>query len=150
MFTRFDAAGRISGRVAISGVADAVIKAVKAGIRKSGTHNYGTLTPAASGNPPARISGTLYNSIDRTPITRQVFGYFTQIGTGANCYPPYAMTWRNPKPSSGYGLILDTAVLKNGNTYPFFYKTAEHVFDVVAPVIYAKLYGNASTVVRTI
>lgn len=149
MFTRFDAAGRIAGRVAITKVADAAVSAVRKNLRSAGSHAYGTPSPARPGGPPARISSTLMKSIDRSRVTREAFGFFCQIGTAQGMIPPYAMGV-SPTTSSQYGLILESLGLKDGSTYPFFYDTVELVFVMTAPIIFERLYGDAFNVVRTI
>ena len=135
MFAKLNSEFEVRGRIALTEVADAVKYKTKAKLAAMGAHPLHTKTHAYPGGPPAMISGTLFRSIDRSAVTRMVYGYLCQIGTAAGMYPYYG---KKKKPSSKYGLILE----ETSGKYPFLYDTAKWVFDVAAPQIYKKKYGD--------
>lgn len=140
MFGKLDAEFRLRGRIALTEVADAIKRQAKINA-SSGKHAFGTPTPATPGTGPAIISRTLVNSLDRTAVTHQVFGYLCQIGTAANRTPSYPVG-RKEKTSSKYGYILEVIGCRNGALYPFLYPAAKFAFDHVAPIIYTEKYGT--------
>jgi len=141
MFAKFDANMVIANRIALSGVADAIVKQARINA-SNGSHAYGTPTPASAGTGPAKISGTLYKSIDRSSITREPFGWYCRVGMNAGFVPWYAASWTSPKTSSQYARILEIEGCRNGATYPFLYSAAEFVFEIAAYSIYDRIYGS--------
>ncbi len=134
MFAKLDDQFQIRGRIAITEVADAVKYKTKERLKVIGSHRLGTPTPAYRGGPPAMISKTLYNSIDRSIVSRMIYGYLCQVGTAAGRFPQYSRR----KASSKYGYILEVT----WGEYPFLYDAAKWVFDVAAPQIYKQKYGD--------
>lgn len=135
MFARLDAQFELRGRIALTPVADAVKKQAKINA-SNGTHAYGTKTPARPGTGPAKISGTLYKTIDRSPVTREAFGWFCQVGM-----VPGQSPWYSRKTSSKYAYTLEVTGCRNGNKYPFLYPAFWFVVNTVAPMIYTATYG---------
>lgn len=140
MFGKLDAEFQVRGRIALTGVADAIKRQAKINA-SNGKHAFGTPTPATPGLGPAIISRTLVGSIDRTIVTREVFGYLCQIGTAANHFPAYPVR-RKEKASSKYGYILEVIGCRNGSKYPFLYSAAKFGFEIAAPAIYKEKYGD--------
>lgn len=138
MFGLIDQEFRLRGRIALTPLADAIVRQAKINA-SNGRHAYGTPTPARPGLGPATISRTLVNSLDRSTVERQPFGWFVQVGTAINRYP---QTYKSKKPSSKYGYILEVTGLKNGNKYPFLYPAFKWGVDHVATVIYTEKYGT--------
>lgn len=136
IFTKLSVECARRSRIALTPVADAVVRQAKINA-STGSHAYGTPTPASRGTGPARISGTLVRSIDRSTVTRQVYGWLCQVGTTSGQYP----TYRSRNPSSRYGRILELEGCRDGSTYPFLYYAAEFAFTRVAPILYTQTYG---------
>lgn len=124
--------------IAIAALADVTVKAIQASARSGGSHALGTPTPASPGGPPAMISGTLANSIGRSPISRGSGGATCQIGMIAGNYP----TYRSRKSSSQYAAILELVGCRNGATYPFLIQTATDTIEQMAEPIYTAAYGE--------
>lgn len=141
MFGKLDAEFQLRGRIALTPLADA-IKAEAKKRASNGSHLYGTKTPAFPGSGPARISSTLYRSIDRSVVTREAFGWFCQVGMVPNQYPS---TYRSKKSSSQYARILELTGCRNGATYPFLYPAFYWGVTVQAEVIYTEMYGSGWT-----
>ncbi|HEY6021602.1 MAG TPA: hypothetical protein VIY48_17565 [Candidatus Paceibacterota bacterium] len=141
MFGKLDDEFRLRGRIALTEVADKIKELAKFNASSQGWHQYGTPTPATPGQGPAQISGTLVKSIDRSPVTREVFGYLCQVGTAAGMYPSYGSGIKS-KASSKYGYILEVVGCRDGSRYPFLYRAAELGFNFYAPIIYKKKYGD--------
>lgn len=137
VFARLNEEFEIRGRIALTPVADAIIRQAKTNA-SVGSHAYGTPTPARPGTGPARISGTLVRSIDRGPVTRHLLGWAVQVGMTAGQYP----TYRTRKSSSQYARILEVDGCRDGSRYPFLYAAAEFVFAIAATVIYTEKYGT--------
>lgn len=140
MFGKLDAEFQLRGRIALTGVADAIVRQAKINAN-GGKHAFGTPTPAVPGTGPAIISRTLVKSLDRSVVTRQVFGYLCQVGTAANQFPSYPVK-RQEKASSKYGYILELTGCRDGTRYPFLYAAAKFGFDHVAPILYTEKYGT--------
>lgn len=135
IFAKLSEEGRIRGRIALEPLAKAVVKQAKINA-SNGRHKYGTPTPARPGEGPARISGTLRNSITYSPIVQVGTGWETKVGTGVGFTPPYGRT-----PANKYGLYLETG-LKNGSTYPFLAPAFHFAVKFAAPAIYRAAYGT--------
>lgn len=138
MFGRLDAQFKLRGRIALTPVADAIVRQAKI---NSGfaQHPYGTKSPAIPGTGPAMISRTLNRAIDRSEVTREPFGYLCQIGVAVNRFPA---TYRSKKAADQYGYVLEVTGIRNGSKYPFLYPAARFGFDHVAPIIYREKYGS--------
>jgi hypothetical protein len=134
LMTEITAQGSLRTRRVLTGLANVVEKQAKTNA-SSGSHAYGTPTPASPGSGPARISGTLVKSITHTDIVPNGLGWECKVGTGAGFTSPYSKT-----PSSKYGLFLETG-LKNGATYPFLKPAAKFGWTVAAPALYRKEFG---------
>lgn len=138
MFARFTANGILAGKIALTGLADLIKKQAKINAY-NGHHTYGTPTPATPNHGPATISRTLINSIVRSEVTREIYGWQCQVGMAGNRMPPYNA---GPHTSSQYAKILELVGCKNGAMYPFLYPAAKFGFDIGAHAIYSKAYGT--------
>lgn len=138
MFGLFNAEAQLRGRIALTPLADAIVKQAKINAN-NGTHAWGTKTPARPGTGPARISSTLYSSIDRSLVSREAFGWFVQVGMRAGTYPGYPGGWR--KPASKYASILELTGCRNGARYPFLYSAFEWGATTQADILYTAAYG---------
>lgn len=134
-FMKLAAEGVARGPIALEALADAILKQAKTNA-SNGSHDWGTPTPARPGEGPAKISGTLVKSLDRTPISRTATGSEVRIGTRPGMVPPYSRT-----PSSKYGSYLETG-LRNGARYPFLTTAFTFGVRVIAPALYRKAYGE--------
>jgi hypothetical protein len=134
-FARLDAEGQIRGRLGLEDLAKAVEKQAKINA-SNGRHKRGTPTPAQPGEGPARISGTLRNSIDHSPIAKDATGWFTRVGPRTGQFPDYS----GRTPADQYGYYLETG-LKNGARYPFLKPAAEFAGRVSAVTVFNKAYG---------
>jgi hypothetical protein len=88
------------------------------------SHAHGTHTPASPGGPPARISGTLRNSVGYTRPKLAVGGWEVRVGIDPGHTPPYGGHHRTS--SDQYGRYLETG-LRNGATYPWLKPAFEAV-----------------------
>lgn len=141
MFGLFDAEVELRGRIALSPLADAIKKQAKINA-SNGIHRWGTKTPAIPGTGPAKISQTLWRSIDRSEVTREAFGWFCQVGMKAGTYPGYSANsgWR--KAASQYAYILEVSGCRNGARYPFLYYAFEWGVTTQADILYRAAYGS--------
>lgn len=137
MFTKLSAEYMLRGGIALTKLADSIKKQAKINA-SNGKHARYTPTPATPGKGPAIISKTLVGSLDRSNVSRQVYGYLCRVGTAANRFPNY---YPNVA-SSTYGYILEVSGLRNGSTFPFLKYAAEFGFDIVAEIIYKEAYGD--------
>jgi hypothetical protein len=120
---RIDIAGVRNAGKALTAVAYVIEKQAKINA-STGSHRYGTPTPAWPGTGPAVVSGNLRRSITHTRVARVATGWEILIGTAGGFYPPYPYRSRSGGPpkrtaSSKYGLYLEKTGLRNGVTYPF-------------------------------
>jgi hypothetical protein len=141
VFARLAVEGNRRTRLALEPLALAVEKQAKINA-SSGSHLYGTPTPARPGAGPAIISGTLRRAITHSPITAILDGWETRVGTGIGAFPPYGAPPR--KPANKYGFWLETG-LRNGATYPFLEPAFKFVMGVPAALIYTEIYGRTWT-----
>ncbi|MBX7464975.1 hypothetical protein [Streptomyces sp. NPDC057910] len=138
LFSEIAAAGQIKARTALEHIADAVERQAKINAG-SGSHPYGTPTPASPGSGPAVVSGTLRRSITRGPIVFTGGGWETKVGTAGGQFPPYG---GSRTPSSRYGMYLEMGMLRNGAAYPFLAPAAKFARTVVAPQVYATVFRS--------
>lgn len=131
-------AANASARTGMIGLAEMIVKQAKTNA-SSGSHAYGTPTPARPGSGPARISGTLVNSITRTAVIRSGIGWEAKVGLRPGRVPPYRKG--RGATSSKYGLYLETG-LRNGSTYPFL-GPAANLAHIQAGVAFSKAFGAA-------
>lgn len=135
LFAEITAAGQAKARVALGQIADAVERQAKINA-SSGSHPYGTRTPARPGSGPAVISGTLRRSLTHSPLVFTGGGWETKVGTMAGQVPPYG---KGRTASSQYGLYLETG-LRNGAVYPFLKPAAQFARIVVAPQVFQAVF----------
>lgn len=135
-FARLDAEGMIRGRIGLEELAKAVEKQAKINA-SNGQHKRGTPTPAKPGEGPARISGTLRNSLDHSPITKDATGWSTKVGPKVGQFSDY----NTRTPADQYGYYLETG-LKNGAKYPFLKPAAEFAGRTSAVTLFNKAYGE--------
>ncbi|WBP89541.1 hypothetical protein [Kitasatospora cathayae] len=133
LFAAIGAAGEAKAREALLRLGDAAERQAKVNA-SSGSHAWGTPTPARPGSGPAIISGTLRRSITRTEPVRVMSGWELKVGTMPGQVPPYGRT-----PSSRYGLYLETG-LRNGATYPFLGPAVRFVRTTVLPQVFQAVF----------
>lgn len=107
----------------------------------TGSHAYGTPTPARPGTGPAIISRTLVNSIAYSTPLPQGVDWVARVGARSGMYPAYRGRTRRT-PSSEYGRYLETG-LRNGTTYPWLVP-ASRIVPIVAPVLFAAAFARLS------
>lgn len=143
MFSRLEDAGVRGAGKGLTALALVVEKQAKINV-STGSHRYGTPTPARPGAGPAVISGNLRRSITHDRVSRDVGGnWVTRVGPAVGFYPPYPHKGRNggaPKRTAAnvYGRLLETG-LRNGAKYPWLKPAAEFSQRVAEPVIAAAL-----------
>lgn len=142
VFARLAVEGNTRSRVALEPLALAVEKQAKINA-SSGSHPWGTPTPASPGTGPAIISGALRRSITHSPIRAIGDGWETRVGTGIGSYPPYGGAGRQP--ANKYGYFLEVEGLRNGDRYPFLEPAFKFVMGVPAMLIYNEVYGRTWT-----
>lgn len=136
LFAQLDAETTLRAKKGLTQLALTVEKQAKINAR-SGSHRYGTPTPARRGTGPAVISGTLRRSITHTTVTWSGDGWQTRVGMGVGFYPPYG-TSRTA--SSKYALYLETA-LRGGAVYPFLRPAFKFAIGVPADLIWREVFG---------
>jgi hypothetical protein len=111
----------------------------------TGSHPYGTPSPARPGTGPARISGTLVRSITHTDPVLDAFGWSMKVGTAAGLYPTYrtlsGATFTSKVPSSKYGYYLEVKGTRNGARYPFMQPAVDFATRQIAALAYQKIFG---------
>lgn len=111
----------------------------------TGSHPYGTPTPASPGTGPARISGTLVRSITHTEPKIDTFGWSMKVGTGTGLYPryrtAYGRTFTSKIPANKYGYYLEKGLTRNGVAYPFMGPAVTFATRFVAALAYEKIFG---------
>lgn len=142
VFARLAIEGNNRSRLALEPLALAVEKQAKINA-SSGSHPWGTPTPAVPGTGPAIISGTLRRAITHSPITAMADGWETRVGTGIGSFPPYGGAGRQP--ANKYGYFLEVEGLRNGDKYPFLGPAFKFVMGVPAKLIYDEIYGRTWT-----
>lgn len=106
-----------------------------------GQHRYGTKTPARPGAGPARISGTLVQSITYSHPERTAGGWECKVGTADGLYPPY----NHRTPANRYGYYLEVSGAGRSRVkYPFLKPAAETVRDTEAHAIIAEAFRRIS------
>lgn len=112
----------------------------------SGSHPYGTKTPARPGSGPAVISGSLRRAITHTPPVSVGGGWSSTIGVAAGVYPPRRPNAgkrggkSNPTAVSKYASYLEQG-LKNGDQYPFLLPAFQFGVTIAAPTIYRAVFA---------
>lgn len=142
VFTQLRDAGVRNAGKGLTGLAYVVERQAKINV-STGSHRYGTHTPASPGAGPAVISGTLRRSITHDRVTRTADGWVTRVGPAVGFYPPYPYRSRSggpPRrtPANEYGKYLETG-LRGGATYPWLKPAAEFAARTAEPVIAAAL-----------
>lgn len=142
IFARLAVEGNTRARLSLEPLALAVEKQAKINA-SSGSHTYGTPTPAIPDTGPAIISGTLRRAITHSPIAHIAEGgWETKVGTGIGAFPPYGS---GRTPANKYGYILEIQGLRNGARYPFLIPAFKFVMGVPAMLIYNEIYGATWT-----
>lgn len=141
VFTRLGDAGVRGAGKALTALAYVVEKQAKINV-STGSHRYGTPTPASPGRGPAVISGNLRRSITHDRVSRGADGnWSTRVGPAAGFYPPYPHRGRgggapHRTSSDKYGYYLEHG-LRNGAKYPWLKPAAEFAQRTAEPVIAA-------------
>jgi hypothetical protein len=140
-FARLSADGvRATGK-ALTVLAYVVEKQAKINV-STGSHRYGTPTPASPGAGPAVVSGNLRRSVTHERVARDAGGtWVTRVGPARGFFPPYPHRGRGggaPKRTSAdrYGYFLETG-LRNGAKYPWLKPAAEFAGRTAAPAVIA-------------
>lgn len=141
VLARIESRGIAAARTGLVGLGDAVVKQARTNA-SNGRHPYGTPTPARPGEGPAVISGTLRNSITRTPVVKAAGSWETKVGLRPGMTPSYPGRRRSRTPSSQYGKYLETG-LRNGSTYPFL-KPATYMASVQAQVVFRQAFASVN------
>jgi hypothetical protein len=108
----------------------------------NGEHAWGTPTPASPGEGPAKISGTLLDSIGQDPVLPSAEGWSVRVGPRKGYYPPYSARWRSRVDSSRYGYYLETG--DHGITYPWLGPAADKVGKASGAVAFARVFNDTS------
>ena len=141
-FGRLSADGvRATGK-ALTALAYVVEKQAKINV-STGSHRYGTPTPASPGAGPAVVSGNLRRSITHDRVKYSAGTWETRVGPAMGFFPPYPLRGRGggaPRRTSAdkYGHYLETG-LRNGARYPWLKPAAEFASRTAAPVVIAAL-----------
>jgi hypothetical protein len=112
----------------------------------TGSHPYGTKTPATPGAGPAIVSGSLRRSITHTAPVPAFGGWTATVGIAGGVYPPTRPRAgkrggrSKPTPVSKYAQYLEEG-LRNGTKYPFLLPAFQFGVTVAAPTIYATVFG---------
>lgn len=110
----------------------------------TGSHAYGTPTPASPGTGPAQISGTLVRSITHSTPMPHGLGWSAKVGTAAGMYPVYRTlaggVVKSRTPSSKYGYYLEKG-LRNGARYPFLEFAAGFAMRQVAGMVFKQWFS---------
>jgi hypothetical protein len=147
MFARAENAGVRAAGKGLTQLALVVEKQAKINA-STGSHRYGTPTPARPGTGPAVISGNLRRSVTHD---RVAFGggiWTTRVGPAMGFYPPYPRRGRHggaPRrtPAHRYGYFLETG-LRNGAKYPWLKPAAEFAHRTAEPIIAAAMWSDMS------
>lgn len=94
----------------------------------SGEHTYRTKTPASPGSGPARISGSLVQSITHSEVLPSALGgWECKVGVAGGLYPPY-----NRRTDAGkYAYYLEVSGAgKSHVKYPFLGPAGKFAKDV--------------------
>lgn len=144
LFTRMAVEAQAKIPAAMSVIGTAVERQAKINA-STGSHPYGTPTPARPGTGPARISGTLVRSITHTEPALDFLGWSMKVGTATGLYPTYrtlsGRTVKSKTPANKYGLYLEKSLLRNGVGYPFLGPAAGFAARQVAALAFQKVFG---------
>ncbi|MGW1071589.1 hypothetical protein [Streptomyces sp. NPDC002537] len=138
LFAEIDRDAQLKARTVLTRLAGAVERQAKVNA-SSGSHAYGTPTPARPGTGPAVISGTLRRSLTHTPVVRTGGGWETRVGTAPGLTPPYG---KGRTPANRYGMYLERGMLRNGASYPFLLPAFRFGITHVAPQLYRSVFGG--------
>ena len=142
VFAGIDAQAKVKGSKLLELIAQALEKQAKINA-STGSHKYGTPTPARPGAGPAVISGTLRRSLTHEPVRMLGPGHWqTRVGTGVGAYPSYGSS-TSRTPANKYGYYLEHG-LRNGAKFPFLVPAFRHVTGTGVSAIYREIYGAAS------
>ncbi len=125
----------------LEAVAEAIERQARANA-SNGEHAYGTPTPARPGEGPARISGTLVDSIGHNPVEWAAEGWATKVGPRKGSYPPYSARWKSRADSAQYGYYLETG--DHGITYPWLGPAADTVGEATAAAAFLDAFNEMS------
>lgn len=144
LFARIAVEAQGKAAAALAVVGTAVERQAKINA-STGSHPYGTPTPAHPGTGPARISGTLVRSITHTDPALDAFGWSMKVGTAAGLYPTYrslsGATFTSKTPANKYGYYLEVTGIRNGARYPFMGPAVDFATRHVAALAYQKIFG---------
>jgi hypothetical protein len=145
IFTAVGAEAQKRSKTAVELMANATEAQAKQNV-STGSHAYGTPTPASEGSGPAVISGTLRRSITHTPTVAAAGAWSAMVGPAPGMYTPYGIPKYhikpNPKPradSALYGYYLETSDW--GHVYPWLVPALHMVEIVAGPVILREIFG---------
>ena len=144
LFDQLAAQAVARGRTATEALALAVETQAKTNA-STGSHRYGTPTPARPGSGPAIVSGALRRSITHTPAVFTGGAWTSTVGIAAGVFhpqPPGKHRSAKPTPVSKVGFYLETG-LRNGATYPFLLPAFQFAVSIAAPNIYRETFGAA-------
>ncbi|BFP50031.1 hypothetical protein KCMC57_63990 (plasmid) [Kitasatospora sp. CMC57] len=135
ILAKIERGARSGTRTGLVGVAKLIADQAKTNA-SSGSHAYGTPTPARPGSGPAQISGTLKSSITSTTPGPTGVGWEIRVGLAPGKSPPYRKG--RGATSSKYGSYLENG-LKNGTKFPFL-KPATNLVHIQADVAFRKAF----------
>ncbi|MFB9925992.1 hypothetical protein ACFORO_12565 [Amycolatopsis halotolerans] len=149
VFLRMSAQAEARGRRVLEPLAIAIENQAKTNA-STGSHPYGTKTPARPGAGPAIVSGSLRRAITHTAPVPAAGGWTATVGVAGGVYPP-----RRPNAGKRGGRSKPTAVskyaqyleegLRNGEKYPFLLPAFRFGVTVAAPTIYTAVFGAGWT-----
>lgn len=145
IFARATVQVRDRSRAVLEPLAIAIETQAKINV-SSGSHPYGTKTPARPGSGPAIISGSLRRAITHTPPVSVAGGWSSTIGVAAGVYPPARPNAgkrggkSSPTAVSKYASYLENA-LRNGDSYPFLLPAFRFGVTIAAPTIYRAVFA---------
>ena len=139
LFAELGALSVVKGKAALTAVA-VVAEAQAKRNASTGSHRYGTPTPARPGTGPAVISGNLRRSITHSEVALNSIGVMEiKVGTGVGFAPPYG---HSRTPANKYGYYLETG-LRNGASYPFLKPAVLFACGFPAVGIFKTAFGTA-------
>lgn len=144
LFARIAVEAQAKAAAALAVIGTAVERQAKINA-STGSHPYGTPTPAWPGSGPARVSGTLVRSITHTDPALDAFGWSMRVGTAVGLYPTYrtlsGSVFTSKVPANKYGYYLEVKGVRNGVRYPFLGPAVNFATRNVAALAYQKIFG---------